>query len=182
MTKGSAVSGGLQLFSTDPASEGGFAPVQIEHVRDHAFVKRAQAGCGEVIDDRPCKRAKTHPLHHGTPPSMNVLGSGNQFLYQAIRKSWMPLFDRLFDEADLPRGLGRVLVEAEVTFPTRGRRDQGNFRGPLEKVIGDTLKEGGWLADDQWYPAPLYEFGNLTAIYEKDVARVRLTIFPLPVA
>jgi hypothetical protein len=149
-----------------------FEPVMVEHVRDHRFEKRVQAGCAV------CKRAKTHQVHHGTPPSMNVLGSGNQFLYQAIKKSWQPLFTELFEVADLPRPLGYALVEAEVTFPDRTKRDQGNFRGPLEKVVGDALKEGGWLVDDKWYPVRLYEFGNLSATYEKDVARLRLTVFP----
>lgn len=151
-----------------------FEPVTLEHVRDHAFEKRATRGCGV------CGRAKTHPDHHGTPPSMNVLGSGNQFLYQAIKKSWQPLLIGLLEESELPRPLSAVLVEGEVTFPDRTKRDQGNFRGPLEKVLGDALKEGGWLGDDKWFPVRLYEFGNLVALYEKGVARLRLTVFPTP--
>lgn len=149
-----------------------FEPVMVEHVRDHAFEKRVRAGCAV------CDRAKTHPNHHGSPPSMNVLGSGNAFLYQAIKKHWQPLLCDLIEGTDLPRPLGRVLVEGEITFPTKARRDQGNFRGPLEKVLGDALKEGGWLPDDQWFPSSAYEFGNLVAIYEKGVSRVRLTLFP----
>jgi hypothetical protein len=149
-----------------------FEPVMLEHVRDHAFGKRMSSGCAI------CKRAKTHPAHHGSPPSMNVLGSGNQFLYQAIKKWWQPLFTEMFEQADLPRPLAGVLVEGEITFPDRGRRDQGNWRGPLEKIVGDALKEGGWLADDRWFPVCMYEFGNLAAVYEKGVSRLRLTVFP----
>jgi hypothetical protein len=91
-----------------------FEPVMLEHVRDHAFEKRMSSGCAI------CKRAKTHPAHHGSPPSMNVLGSGNQFLYQAIKKWWQPLFTEMFEQADLPRPLAGVLVEGEITFPDRG--------------------------------------------------------------
>lgn len=149
-----------------------FEPVMVEHVRDHSFVKLSSRGCGV------CGRAKTHPEHHGTPPSINVLGSGNQFLYQAIKKSWQPLLIELLATADLPRPLRGVLVEGEVTFPTRGRRDQGNFRGPLEKVLGDALMEGGWLEGDEWFPTRRYEFGNLVARYELGVSRLRLMVFP----
>jgi hypothetical protein len=48
----------------------------------------------------------------------------------------------------------------------------------LEKIVGDALKEGGWLADDRWFPVCMYEFGNLAAVYEKGVSRLRLTVFP----
>lgn len=147
-------------------------PVIVEHARDHAFEKHAGRGCAI------CKRAKTHPDHHGAVPSMNVLGSGNQFLYQAIKKTWQPLLCSLFEQADLPRPLARVLVEGEVTFPDRIKRDQGNFRGPLEKVVGDALKEGGWLPDDKWFPVAVYEFGNLTAVHEPGISRLRLVLFP----
>jgi hypothetical protein len=78
-------------------------------------------------------------------------------------------------DGELPHPMSRVLVEGEVTFPDRIRRDQGNYRTTIEKFLGDALVEGGWLPDDDWGH---YEFGNLERRYEKGVRRVALTLFP----
>src|SRR5947207_1933958 len=48
----------------------------------------------------------------------------------------------------LPRRLERVEASAVLTFPTRRRRDEGNYRALLEKALGDALVEGRWLVDD----------------------------------
>lgn len=72
----------------------------------------------------------------------------------------------------------RVLVEGRLTFPTLGRRDQGNFRVAIEKGIGDALVDLEILEDDSWYPTCRFEFGNLQARYEKGVKRTELTLFP----
>lgn len=171
------MSGGLQLLNTsgdvDPAVHG-FEPIMVEHVQDHAFVKRASAGCAT------CKRGKTNTAHHGYVPSVNVLGSGNQFAHQAMKQAWQARWCELLEQADLPRPLGRVLVEAEITFPDRKGRDQDNYRNMLAKSLGDALVEGGWLAKDEFYPVTFFEFGNLTAVYEKGVARTRLVVFAFP--
>jgi hypothetical protein len=164
---------GIEIISTDrPDPAAALAePVMIEIVRHHAFVKQAKRGCGV------CGRAKTHIEHAGSPPSMNLLGSGNQFAYQAHKKAWQEALIDLLEQADFPRPLGRVLAEGEVTFPNRRKRDQGNHRFFVEKALGDALTAGGWLPDDDW---ARYEFGNLTASFEKDVSRTRLLLFPFP--
>lgn len=144
-------------------------PVALEVVRHHAFEKRAKRGCAV------CGRAKTHIEHAGAPPSMNVLGSGNQFIYQAHKKAWQEVLIEQLEGAELPRPLNRVLAEGEVTFPDRRKRDQGNHRFFLEKALGDALVEGGWLADDDW---DRFEFGGLAATYEKGVSRTRILLFP----
>jgi hypothetical protein len=146
-------------------------PVMVEHTRDHAFVKQTKRGCGE------CGKAKTDTCHHGAPPTLNALGSGNQFAFQAHKKAWQALLIDLVAETDLPHGLAAVLVEGEMTFPDRKRRDQGNHRFLIEKALGDALVEGGWLEDDDW---SRFEFGGLAYRYEKGVSRTRLTIFPTP--
>jgi hypothetical protein len=51
----------------------------------------------------------------------------------------------------------------------------GNYRVLLEKALGDALKVGGWLDDDDW---SRYEFGGLAYAYERGVSRTRLIIFP----
>jgi hypothetical protein len=144
-------------------------PVELVHELDHRFQRRAKRGCGV------CGRAKTHITHAGAAPSLNVLGSGNQFAFQAHKRAWQDRLVELLERADLPRPLARVVAEGEVTFPDRIRRDQGNHRFMLEKALGDALTEGGWLPDDDW---TRYEFGGLAARYERGVSRTRLMLFP----
>jgi hypothetical protein len=96
-----------------------------------------------------------------------------------MKQAWQTRFAELLEEADLPRGLQRVTVEAEITFPTRAARDQDNHRGLLAKSLGDALVEGGWLPADTFFPVCHFEFGNLTAVYAKGTAKTRLMLFPL---
>jgi hypothetical protein len=156
-------------FDVDPAASY-IEPVTIEIVQHHPFQKRASRGCNV------CGRAKTHAEHQGAPPSMNVLGSGNQFAYQALKKTWQELLTAELERADLPRPVGRILAEGEVTFPDRRRRDQGNHRFFLEKALGDVLTAGGWLEDDDW---ARYEFGGLSAVCVPQESRTRLMLFPM---
>lgn len=146
-------------------------PVEIIHHLDHPFEKRTTRGC------RICGKARTHINHHGTPISLNALGSGNQFAYRAAKVAWEARLLELLTTAELVRPLDRVYVEAEMCFPDRRRRDQGNYRFIIEKALGDTLTAGGWLADDDW---GRYEFGNLTARYAKGESWTRLVVFPMP--
>lgn len=147
--------------------DGGIEPVEIELTAHHAY-RKTKRGCAV------CKQAKTHPDHLGAPPSLNVLGSGNQFAYIALKKAWGELLSAQLEMSGLPKGLSHVLVEGQCTFPDRRRRDQGNHRFMLEKALGDALVAGGWLADDSW---EFYEFGGLAAGYEKGVSRTRLMVF-----
>lgn len=83
---------------------------------------------------------------------------------------------------ELPHPCERILVEAEITFPTLQSRDQGNFRVLIEKALGDCLVEHRWLEDDAFYPVSYFEFGNLSARYEKGVKRLDLVLLPMPAA
>jgi hypothetical protein len=161
------------------------APVMIEHRRDHKFVNRKPSkGCGLVKSDgKACGRAKTNPLHHGPPPSLNVQGSGaNHFAYQNAKKAWQAMLVEKLALSDLPHGLAGVMVEGLCCFPDRITRDQGNFRYFIEKALGDALVEGdplndlpGWIEDDDW---DRYEFGQLAKTYTKGESWIQLTIFP----
>jgi hypothetical protein len=143
-------------------------PVEIELVRHHAY-KKTKRGCAV------CRQAKMHPDHLGAPTSFQAAtGSGNQFAYQNMKKAWQRLLHERLEASGLPRGLTHVLVEGQCTFPDRTRRDQGNHRFMLEKAMGDALVAGGWLEDDDW---SRYEFGGLSAVYEKGVSRTRLMVF-----
>lgn len=126
-----------------------------------------------------CGLAKKHRDHMGAPPSLNVLGSGDQRAYIGMKDQWQEALTELLEASGLPRGLGRVTVEGEVTFPDRREdRDQGNFRVVLEKALGDALERGGWIERDDW---TRYEFGGLACRHERGVSRTRLILFPAAV-
>jgi hypothetical protein len=111
-----------------------------------------------------------------TPPSLNdVVGQGHWRRYHTVKKRWQAMLLEQLTAAEPPR-MRRVLVEGVVTFPDRRKHDQGNYRFVLEKALGDALQAGGYLHDDDWNS---YEFGNLSADYEKGVRRTRLTLFPI---
>ncbi len=75
--------------------------------------------------------------------------------------------------AKVPRGLHHVTANALLRFPTRRRRDEGNFRWLLEKALGDALQNGGWLPDDT---PEFYLFGRCQFDPEPGPARTIVTI------
>lgn len=152
--------------------------VVVRHTRDHPFQKKAPpAG-----SDKPspgcavCNAAKRDMRHVGAPQSINALGSpstSNRHVYQGWKKGWSETLGALLEQAGVPRPLAHVEAEGLVCFPTRAARDQGNFRVIIEKALGDTLVEGGWLPDDNW---DFYEFGALRRTYSRGEAWTELTL------
>lgn len=160
------------LWTPEEARTRNPPPVEVIHVRRCRFKKKPGNKRGCAV----CEENKGWVGHSGYLPTFNAGGSGgNRFIYQNLKKTWTELFRELLEAARLPRPLGYVLVEGVITFPDRGRRDQGNFRHLLEKIVGDTLTVGGWLEDDDW---ERYEFGNLQKAYVKGEASTRLMLFP----
>lgn len=153
-------------------------PVLIEHRRDHEFEDPGTGG--KAPRCQRCGRGKKHLLHLGAPLSLNVAGSGgNHFAYQAAKSAWQNRLHDLINDTGLPAGLARIVVEAEVCFPDRRRRDQGNFRYMLEKALGDALVAGGWIEKDTWTH---YSFGGLERREDGGANRTRLTLFPTALA
>jgi hypothetical protein len=86
--------------------------------------------------------------HRATPPSLNQMGlRGSHWKVNAAKKQWQLTLGLLLLKAELPRKLDRVEASAVLRFPTRRRRDEGNFRWLLEKALGDSLVPR-WLPDD----------------------------------
>lgn len=108
------------------------------------------------------------------PPSLNdVAGQGTRYRWIAAKKLWYRDLAPALAAAGMVR-CDTVYVEGLITFPNRRKRDQGNYRAPLEKFLGDALQRGGYLPDDDWAH---YQFGDLQAGYEKGVSRTRLVLF-----
>jgi hypothetical protein len=145
-------------------------PVEIQIVRHHAYQKRDMRGCAI------CGRARTHQEHIGASQSLNVLGSGNQFAYRQMKNGWQDALTLALEQSGLRRGAqNHILVEGEMCFPDRRRRDQGNHRFIVEKALGDALVAGGWLPDDTWNH---FEFGGLAMRVEPGQSWTRLMLFP----
>lgn len=85
-----------------------------------------------------------------TPRSLNKLGArGSWRAIHHEKKRLQKTLEGWLMVARLPRPLpGFLVVEATLRFPTRHRRDAGNYQAPLEKALGDALVNGRWLTDD----------------------------------
>jgi hypothetical protein len=84
-----------------------------------------------------------------TPPSMN----NNQIRshwrgFHIEKKSWQEEIGQLLMLARMPRNGERAIAGARMRFPKGGRRDSGNFKGVVEKALGDALVEGRYIPDD----------------------------------
>jgi len=179
------------------STTGGIEPVQIEVVRDCHFKAKGCKDCGRAkAAHKPfdgecdgfrrqngcdrCGRPKGDRAHFGAPPSYNAIGSGRgtggaAMVGASLKQAWQSLLSDLLAASGLPKGLDRVYVEGEITFPDRGRRDQGNYRVILEKALGDALASGQWIRDDDWTQ---YEFGQLSMRVHPGESATRLVIFP----
>lgn len=102
-----------------------------------------------------------------TPPSLNSFGSvggGTPWPYIKAKKKWEGMLAVCLMQAQVPRGLIRVEASATLTFRSKRKRDEGNFRFLLEKALGDVLTSGGWLPDDD---ADRYSFAGLAFSEER---------------
>lgn len=83
-----------------------------------------------------------------TPPSLNAAGRANPQKQGRIKGELQEELEGYLMASALPRGCSRVEASATLFFPTKRRRDEGNFRWLLEKALGDALTNGRWLPDD----------------------------------
>ena len=101
----------------------------------------------------------------GTPPSVNdvPLDAGNP-RYRRVRNTWMRDVGFAMCETGnrLPTPLERVTAQAVLTFTTRRRRDEGNYRSHLEKWLGDLLQVTGRLTDDT---PDRYQFDRVVIVH-----------------
>lgn len=113
-------------------------------------------------------------FYDDVPPSLNRL-SGHHYKgkYAGAKQRWEGILAMMFMVGKVPRKLSRVEVTAELTFPDKRTRDEGNFRMMLEKALGDALKKGGWLPDDG---ADMYSFGGVTFNPERGPKKTTLTV------
>jgi hypothetical protein len=110
--------------------------------------------------------------HSEVPPSFNMVGARGHWKSMHYKKRyWQEVFE-LKLMATLPRKrFKRIVASASLRFPTKRRRDEGNYRAILEKAMGDALVNGGWLKDDT-----VEQFVFQHVIIEQDNGPARTTI------
>jgi hypothetical protein len=82
---------------------------------------------------------------------MNSKSSGyaaNHHAAARAKKNWEGILMVMLLQAKVPKELAWVHASMELRFPSRRTRDEGNFRMLIEKALGDTLQQGGYLPDD----------------------------------
>jgi hypothetical protein len=112
----------------------------------------------------------------GTPPSLNAasLGSrGAHMKFNRLKKQWEGDILKCLMLEKAPRRCERVHATAVCRFPSKRKRDEGNFRYLLEKALGDALQLYGTLPDDT---ADEFTFGKLEFDPEKGQARTLITL------
>lgn len=94
--------------------------------------------------------AETHTLViEDCPPSLNAIGSrGSRWAYINTKKDWQGRFEKVLMGSGMRRDATKAEANIVLRFPERRRRDSGNYKWILEKVLGDALVSGGWLPDD----------------------------------
>jgi hypothetical protein len=97
-----------------------------------------------------CGQPKSWAGHLGAPESFNAMAGRDPNIYRAAVDRWADALGPLLVSSGLPMGLGRIVVEGEVSFGDGRDRDQGNHRVIVEKAVGDALVRGGYLPNDTW--------------------------------
>jgi hypothetical protein len=109
------------------------------------------------------------------PTSLNATQHAHWTRVRAGKQQLQRDLEIVLMAACLPRPLPGppVLASAVLVVPDRRRRDEGNFRTPLEKALGDALVNGGWLRDDT---PEHYRFGELVFKHEPGVRATRILL------
>lgn len=156
-------------------------PVALYLERRHAFKRKPKdpATGKKRIGCEVCGLATRHPDHLGAPPSLNEGGSGlDRRVYQALKGAWMDALASEVRRAGLA-GVGweSVYVEAQIGFPDRIRRDEGNIEWMLKKALGDVLVAEGVIPDDCFYPVRRYSMGSLEGVHTPGRSWLMLLVF-----
>lgn len=82
-----------------------------------------------------------------TPPSLNMFTKLHWAAQAREKDQWQTRIRLECLKWKLPKDVGVVHATAIFRFPSKRRRDIGNFQSTLEKFTGDALQPD-WLADD----------------------------------
>ena len=108
----------------------------------------------------------------GAPRSRNVTDAKHWRVRAQERAIWKDAIGWELRASAMPHPVERVHARAVLAFPTRRRRDEGNYRYALEKALGDALVAIGYLPDDT---PDRFTFGDVT-FAKAPVTQTTLTI------
>lgn len=107
-----------------------------------------------------------------TPPSMNTnVGKGHWRNFRDEKKRWEGIFCGRLMQARPPKGALHVKASATLRFPSRRKRDEGNFRTIIEKAVGDALQLMGVIEDDG---PEFFEFERV--VFEEECGPARTVV------
>ena len=130
--------------------------------------------------DSPSKGSVTLSLPY-LPQSYNRTAHAHWRKVHAAKQQLQADLEVLLMEARVPRpiptGGGAVRASAVLIVPDRRRRDDVNWRTPLEKALGDALTNGGFLPDDT---PEFFRFGSVTFAVQPGVRRSLIRLWWRP--
>lgn len=93
---------------------------------------------------------RRYVLTHGdVPRSFNETRTAHWRAAQREKKKWQELFCQLIMLEHVPSlAGGQLAASATLRFPKRRPRDEGNYRTPVEKALGDALTDMRIISDD----------------------------------
>lgn len=113
------------------------------------------------------------------PRSVNATNGSSRWKRHRLKTRAQADLAMLLLAEGLPRPVpgDRVHAVARIVHPAKRRRDEGNYRAPLEKALGDALcpprrkreleRPAGWLSDDT---PEHFTFGAITFDVDPDRA------------
>lgn len=109
------------------------------------------------------------------PASFNATAHAHWAKVRAAKQGLQRDLEMVLLAGRVPRPIpgGFVQASAVLVVPDRRRRDEGNYRTPLEKALGDALVNGGWLPDDT--PAH-FRFGAVVFEVVRGVRATRVSL------
>lgn len=114
-------------------------------------------------------------VYDDTPPSLNKVGSrgGSHWAFTTAKKMWQGVFITLLLQRRVPKGVRSVQATAVLRFPSKRRRDEGNYRALLEKALGDALVLARVIHDDT---PDRFRFGKVEFDEERGKARTLIRL------
>lgn len=108
------------------------------------------------------------------PESFNVTNGAHWAKARKSKQNLQADMELMLMGLRMPRPLpGPLVAFAKLIVPVDRRRDEGNYRTPLEKSLGDALVNGGWLRDDT---PDLFRFTTVEFELRAGVSETQITV------
>lgn len=134
---------------------------------------------------RQMARYRRSPDHEGrqgvtvlrvdNPPSLNQILNRHWRVASREKKRLEAALEAELSRARAKPQDGKLVATIDFVFPTNRRRDEGNYRAPIEKALGDVIQRVGLIEDDTHDRFSVRECLFIVRPGSKPHALVRLT-------